>query len=82
MSKQVDEKVVDLNLLLLFLSGWEEESRRSPGEKIFRAWKGYLFEVLNTLEEGEMIEQLHDTKSVVLTPTGIQRAKELKGRFM
>ena len=82
MSKQVDEKVVDLNLLLIYLSGWEEESRKNPGEKIFRAWNGYLFEVLNTLEKGEMIEQFHNTRAVVLTPTGIRRAKELKARFM
>lgn len=32
------EKVIqDLCLLLMFLTGWEEESRQKPGEKIFRA---------------------------------------------
>lgn len=82
MTKKVDEKVVDLNLLLIYLSGWEEESRRNPGEKIYRAWNGYLFDVLNTLEEGEMIEQIRNMKSVILTPKGLERARELKGRFM
>jgi len=82
MNKPVNEKVKDLNLLLLYLSGWEEDSRRSPGEKIFRAWKGYLFEVLDALEELEMIEQLPNRKSVVITAKGIERARGLQERFM
>jgi len=40
MSDAKVKKLADLSLLLLFLSGWEEESRQFPGEKIFRAWKG------------------------------------------
>ncbi|HDP95924.1 MAG TPA: transposase [Candidatus Aminicenantes bacterium] len=76
------EELKDLNLLLLFLSGWEEDSRRRPGEKVFRSWKGYRFDALNALEEGEMIEQFHNLKSVLITPKGIERARELKERFL
>jgi hypothetical protein len=42
----MEKMIQDLCLLLMFLMGWEEDSRQKPGEKIFRAWKGYLFEVL------------------------------------
>lgn len=43
------KKIEELCLLLMFLTGWEEESRQKPGEKIFQAWKGHLFETLNKL---------------------------------
>lgn len=82
MNALVTEELKDLNLLLLFLSGWEEDSRRRPGEKVFRSWKGYRFDALNALEEGEMIEQFHNLKSVLITPKGIERARELKERFL
>lgn len=78
----MDSKIMELNLLLLYLSGWEEESRNTPGEKIYRAWKGFLFEVLNQLEEEAMIQQFRNGKSVVLTKEGIEKAKELKERFL
>ena len=63
----MDSKVKDLNLLLLYLTGWEEESRKEPGEKVLRSWKGYLFEILNELERENMILQYNNTKSVILT---------------
>ncbi len=78
----MEQKVKDLNLLLLFLSGWEEESRQEPGEKVFRSWKGYLFEALNELEEERLIRQFKNTKSVVILPEGIKRARDLKSKFI
>ncbi len=77
----MDQKIKELNLLLLVLSGWEEESRHQPGEKIYRSWKGYLFEVLNELEEDKLIQQFKNTKSVIITPEGLRRAKELQARL-
>jgi len=82
MRRQMSDEEKDLNLLLLYLSGWEEDSRRKPGEKVFRAWKGFRFDVLDALEEGEMIEQFQNVKSVLLTPRGIERARELKDRYL
>jgi len=67
----------DLCLLLMFMTGWEEESRQKPGEKIFRAWKGYLFEVLNRLADDKLIVQYANTKSVTLTEAGKQKARQL-----
>lgn len=80
--KKMDEKIKDLNLLLLFLSGWEEDSRNNPGEKIFRAWNGYLFEVLNQLQDENLIQQFRNGKSVILTKQGIERAEELKKKYL
>ena len=78
----MEQKIKDLNLLLLYLSGWEEDSRNSPGEKVFRSWKGYLFEVLNEMEEEDLIKQFRNTKSVVLTEKGIEKAEQLKEKIL
>lgn len=74
----MEKMIQDLCLLLMFLTGWEEDSRQKPGEKIFRAWKGYLFEVLNRLADDKMIVQFQNTKSITLTEAGKQRARQLK----
>ncbi len=78
----MDSRVKDLNLLLLYLTGWEEDSTRNPGEKVFRSWKGYLFEILNALEQDKMIHQIKNGKSVILTDTGRQAAERLKQKFV
>jgi hypothetical protein len=78
----MDEKIKELNLLLMFLTGWEEDSRQKPGEKVFRAWKGYLFETLNKLAEEKLIIQFQNTKSVTLTDAGRQKAELLKKQYL
>jgi len=78
----MEEKIKDLNLLLMFLTGWEEDSRQKPGEKIFRAWKGYLFETLNKLADEKLIIQFQNTKSVMLTEAGKQKAEQLKKQYL
>ncbi len=78
----MDEKIKELNLLLMFLTGWEEESRKNPGERIFRAWKGYLFETLNKLADDKLIIQFANTKSVMFTEAGRQRAEQLKKQYL
>ncbi len=77
----MEKKIQELCLLLMFLTGWEEESRQKPGEKIFRAWKGFLFEVLNRLADEKLIVQYASNKSVTLTEAGKQRAQQLKEQF-
>jgi len=78
----MEEKIKELNLLLMLLTGWEEESRKNPGEKIFRAWKGYLFTTLNALADDKLIIQSKETKSVILTDAGRQMAEKLKTRYL
>ena len=78
----MEEKIKELNLLLILLTGWEEDSRKTPGEKVFRAWKGYLFKTLNTLADEKLIIQSKDTKSVILTDSGKQLAEKLKTQYL
>jgi DNA-binding MarR family transcriptional regulator len=67
-----------LTLVLLYLMSWEEQA---PDEIICRrSWKGYDFDILNELEaEGFIAEQKNrrTTKSVILTPEGIEAAQKL-----
>ena len=77
----MDPRFKELNLLLLYLSGWEEDSRKNPGQKIYRSWKGYLFEIINEFEQQELITQHRNSKSVVFTEAGRRRAEEIKRKY-
>ncbi len=68
-------------MLVLYLSGWEEESTKHPGEMIFRAWRGYLFEVLKELEKEGLIYQHHEMNTIILTSKGIERAKKIRKKI-
>ena len=76
------KEIRNLTLLLLYLSGWEEDSRKDPGQKIHRAWKGYSFEIINQLEEEALIEQVRNAKSVLLTAEGLKEAQQLKANYL
>ena len=78
----MDDNIKELNLLLLYLAGWEEDSTKEPGKKVFRSWKGYLFEVLNELQDDEMIYQFKNGKSVIILDEGVKKAKELKEKYL
>jgi hypothetical protein len=65
----------DLTLLVIYLSSWDEEV--APGLTVRRAWKGYLFEVLDALEEQGYISQTRRAKSMTLTEEGVMRAQEI-----
>ena len=69
----------ELTLLVIYLSSWEEDL--SPGLAVRRAWKGYLFEVLDALEEKGYIRQNRRAKSLTLTEEGVQQAQELMARL-
>ena len=78
----MDDKIKELNLLLLYLAGWEEDSTKEPGKKVYRSWKGYLFEVLNELQDDEMIYQFKNGKSVIILDDGIKKAEKLKQKYL
>jgi hypothetical protein len=65
-------------MLCLYLSGWEEDSRKNPGEKIFRAWKGYVFQILNDLTSDGLIIQNSRYKTVLVTKKGLELGQNLK----
>jgi hypothetical protein len=69
----------ELTLLVIHLSSWEE--KLAPDLTVRRAWKGYLFEVLDALEEKGYISQTRRAKSVTLTEEGERWAEELAARY-
>lgn len=73
-------KAKEINLLLIYLTGWDEESREVPEGKLFRTWRGYPFDILNQLEREQMILQY--ANSVVLTPAGKTKARGLKYKYL
>lgn len=78
----MDEKVKELSLLLLYLTGWEEDVRNEPGMKQFKTWTGYLFEVLKQLEDERLIKRIYDAKALFILPKGIDKARELKEKYL
>jgi hypothetical protein len=78
----MEEKIKDLSLLLMLLTGWEEDSRQNQGEKVFCSWKGYSFKAMNQLADDKLIIQFKDKKLVLLTETGKQMAEKLKAQYL
>jgi hypothetical protein len=76
----MDPKVKEIHLLLIYMTCWEEDSRKQVGGKVLRAWKGYQFKVLDELEEENLIRQL--PKSVILTKEGRLKAEGLKRKYL
>jgi hypothetical protein len=76
--------VKELTLVLIYLTGWEENGPRrpfgmkkeGPGDERFKAWKGYRFEVLKELEDQDLIYQIPGGKSLYLYQKGKQKALE------
>jgi hypothetical protein len=77
-TKKKKEIVKDLTLLLIGLTGWEEEKRNQPDVKLTRAWKGYTWDILDELERMRYIHQIPGGKSLFLTDEGKKRVEQLK----
>ncbi len=78
----MDEGIKELTLLLIYLSGWEEDSRDRPGTKVYKAWKGYLFQALDELEAKRMIMQHTDSELLLMTKKGKREAQKLKSKYL
>ena len=74
-----DALLEDLTLLVIYLSSWDEKV--APDFTVHRAWKGYLFEVLDALEEQGYISQTRRAKSMTLTEEGVMKAQEIEARY-
>jgi hypothetical protein len=83
MDENKKEKIIlELSLVLIYLTGWEEDKRNAPGEKVFRAWKGYTFEVLDELQGQCLIWQIPGGTSLLLHEEGKQKARELIKKYI
>ncbi len=83
--KSLEQIRKELTMMLLYLSRFKDRDLTSVnGKEIFNAWKGYDFDVLNELDDEDFIRQgKHPSrsKSVYLTDTGIEKAKELLEKY-
>ena len=67
-----DQKIADAVLALLAAFSFDEG----------RAWKGFDFEVIDQLfADGFVLDPKGKTKSLQLTPAGLQRGRELAQHF-
>lgn len=79
--EQTEQLKRDLTLMLIALTGWEEEKRGTEGKLQTRAWKGYNFEVLDDLQSKGLIYQVPGGKSLILKDRGIEKAMELIDKY-
>ena len=73
----------ELTVMLMYLSRFSERDRFSDN-KDYYAWKGYDFDVLNSLDDDDFIRQgSHPSrsKSVYITDSGIAFAKKLLDKY-
>jgi len=72
-------QVEELTLLLAYLTSWEEGDAPYT---VRRAWKGYDFDVLRSLERAGCIDGGRKAKSLTFTEAGVARAEELRSRYL
>jgi len=73
----------ELTMMLIYLSRFTQGEKFSDA-KDFYAWKGYNFDILNTLNDSDYIRQGNRpsrSKSVYITDSGIEQAKELLNKY-
>ena len=86
------EQIVDLTLLLMYLTSWEEGPQGLRGQKkltpeeyarfISRCcWKGYDFDVLNELTDRGLVQASGKSKLAVMLDAGTDRAKSLMQKY-
>lgn len=82
MDEKFNEIKKEITLLLIWLTGWEEDKRNAPGEKVFRAWKGYDLGILNEMEKQRLIYQIPGGKSLHLIDDGKCKVEQLKQKYL
>lgn len=73
----------ELTMMLIYLSRFTQGDRFANAED-FYAWKGYNFNILNELSDANYIRQgdrPSRSKSVYITDSGIEQAKELLNKY-
>lgn len=73
----------DLTLLLAYLTSWDENKGKKYSEdSIIRTWKGYDFDILDSLQEKNLITMTNKAKSLFISLEGVYRAKILARKFL
>ena len=74
-----DRYIEELVLLTIYLTSWKEDSF---DHAVFRSWKGYPFEILDSLTEKNLISGSKRAKSVYLTEAGLKKAREIEKKYL
>lgn len=85
-------QIMELTLLLMYLTSWEEGpqglrgAKKLPPEEYARfvsrcCWKGYDFDVLNELTELGLVQADGKSKMAVMLDAGTKKAKELMEKY-
>ena len=77
----MDSHISELTMLLIYLTGWKEDSRRNEKKKVFRAWVFHKYEILDELENQGLIREIRGGKSLLVTEKGKKTAIELKKKW-
>ena len=80
---KAEEAMRELTMMLMYLSRFTEGEKFTEA-KDFYAWKGYDFDILNELDNDDYIRQCKHpsrSKSVYITDTGIEKARELLNKY-
>ena len=78
--KMYDQTILDLTLILMYLSKFDDKTRLGAADN--KSWKGYNFNVINDLVDSNYIYQSsYKAKSVIMTEEGIEKAKELLSKY-
>jgi len=79
----MEQQIEELTHLLIYLTSWEENlgTKKNP-IKVLRSWKGYPFDVINSLIEKDGLRGSFRAKSVMLTEQGVKRAEQLKEKYL
>lgn len=80
MSHITQQQIEELTLLLLYLTSWDESKKDDP-IPLIRSWKGYDFNVINSLADKGLIFGSKRAKSVYFTEKGIKLAEEIKKKI-
>ena len=68
----------DLTLLLMYMNCFTDRARDAEGNLLYRAWKGYVFDDINNLEDkGFIFQTSKRAKSIYFTEEGLKRAEDL-----
>ena len=68
----------DLTLLLMYMNRFTDKARDAEDNLLHRAWKGYVFDDINNLEDkGFIFQTSKRAKSIYFTEEGLKRAEDL-----
>jgi hypothetical protein len=70
-SSNNDKMRQQLTLLLIYLSTWDEKD--IAGDSIYRAWKGYDFEVMDRLKEKGILNFQKPRNRFIFLTTGYEK---------